>query len=290
MSCSISVVIATYNREEPLRDTINDVRTQSISPTDVQIVDHSNEHEPETERLLDDLPNYFTHSRLDYGGLCEARNHGLENAKGDIIVYIDDDVCLTDNYLEAHRDAYSDPKVGGVAGQVLTPQIPDTTDEPPIGYFTWYGRPVTRLNSDMSGTVKMGRGCNMSFRRSLLEQIGGFDTTLDFRDEADAFSRVHKSGYKIRFEPEASLYHRTTESGGTRYGSQLSRKEIVAASKNKTYYHCKHNSIMTLAFALLSSIGYRIASNPDVHTIHLNVSAVLTGALEGFREWTTSRE
>jgi len=290
MNQQVSVIIATYNRENVLCETIEQIRSQDYNDFFVHIVDHTTEHSPETEKYLASLPNRFNHHKLTEGGLCTARNYGLQESEGDIVIYIDDDVRLADDFISSHVAEYDDPKVGAVAGQVLTPRHPEPINKPPVGRITWYGRSVSRLHSDRPGYVGEGRGCNMSFRRELLEAIGGFDTNLEFRDESDVFHRLRDKNYVVRFSPSAGLYHKENESGGTMFNDQRSRSEIQQISKNKHYFHLKNKPLVTFPAAVLTSILYRIkVSNGNARRVPGDTIQIILGALIAISDWIRPR-
>jgi GT2 family glycosyltransferase len=247
----LSVVVPTHHREELLVETLNQLADQTHNDYEVHVADHTEEHDPETKAYLADLPEGFEHHELDEGGLCEARNHGIQVSRGKVVLFVDDDVRLDEGFLAAHTGAYDDSAVGAVAGQVRSPHVSETVDTDPIGRVTWYGRIRMRLHATRPGEVEQGRGCNMSFRRDLLEAIGGFDTELSYRDESDAFYRIRELGYIVRFVPEAGLYHREYDEGGTVFGSQRSREELREVIRCETYFHLKNLPRSTLPFYLL---------------------------------------
>jgi GT2 family glycosyltransferase len=285
MGKSVSVVIATYNREDVLCETIEQFKRQNYDDYTVHIVDHTIKHDTSTQNYLDSLPRQFRHYNLSEGGLCTARNFGLEQSDSDIIVYVDDDVNVERDFLSNHVHEYENPKVGAVAGQVLTPRHPEPINKPPIGKITWYGRSISRLHSSQPGYVKEGRGCNMSFRTEVLNTVGGFDTNLEFRDESDIFSQIKKKGYLIRFSPDAGLYHKENEMGGTIFSEQASPSEIIQVSKNKHYYHLKNKPLITFPLAVLTSILYQFKTREKIHKIPYDISLIFKGTYAGFLLW-----
>ncbi len=282
----VSVVVPTYNREETLCETLDQLHDQDYPNFTVHIVDHTSRHSSETEEYLESLSEQFHHHKLSEGGLCTARNYGLKKAKGDIILYIDDDVDFSEDFISSHVREYSDPSVGAVAGQVLNPRHAEPVNRPPKGRITWYGRSVSRLHSNQPGNVGEGRGCNMSFRKNLLNSIGGFDTGLDFRDESDVFHRIRDEDYLVRFSPTASVYHKESERGGTIFSGQQSREEIEQISRNKHYFHLKNKPLVTFPFAVLTSIMYQAkVRNTEIHKFPRDTISILKGSVVAIRNW-----
>lgn len=226
---SISVIIPTYDREEPLRDTLTDVLAQDYPNFEILVVDQTKTHQPETQLYLQSLSdtgkiNWFC---LEFASLPGARNYAVERAQGDIILFIDDDVRLEPNYLQKHAKNYLEkPEIGAVAGRVFDRmKLSDSG-----GSYTIDTLPPEAMNPgiawyhlDLVHTVKpqavlSARGCNMSFRRDVFQTFGlRFDERFRgsaVREESDFCLRFRKTGYVIWYDPEASLIHLGEETGG----------------------------------------------------------------------------
>lgn len=155
--------------------------------------------------------------RMKTKGLGQARNRALKEAKGEIILYLDDDVYLYQHLVKLHARHYANPKVGAVVGRV-----DDAGGDPPTlgGRVNWYGE--VRLEHDVRTVhqVESLSGGNMSIRVDLLKQIGGFweldGNLVQMREETDAALRIRKAGYQVIGDPEASIVHLAIRSGGTR--------------------------------------------------------------------------
>lgn len=148
-------------------------------------------------------------------GLSEARNLGIKNAKGDIIVFIDDDAYADKNYLPNLIKNYEEPNVSGVVGKILPKEKPGYPEELYwIGGFTYKGYPQVRCE------VRNGHGCNMSFRKEVFDKAGLFDVKLGrvgkklvTAEETEFSIRVLNSfpGSKIIYDPEVVVYHKVHE-------------------------------------------------------------------------------
>jgi glycosyltransferase involved in cell wall biosynthesis len=247
----ISVIIPTYNREEALRETLVDVLKQDYPQFEVLVVDQTRSHQSETQTYLEELAKTgkITWYRLQWASLPGARNYAVRRSTGDIILFIDDDVQLTESFLKAHASNYieagtSTPKnIGAVAGRVfdrmklgdsggdlIIEELPPQASDPGIA---WY-------HIDLVHTVKpqqviSARGCNMSFRREIFDQHGlHFDERFKgsaVREESDFCLRVRKTGYIIWYDPEANLVHLGEEAGGCHDISTRSMQYQI------TFYH-----------------------------------------------------
>lgn len=224
----ISVIIPTYGREEVLRNSIESVLAQTYPAYELIVVDQTQQHEAETQALLDKLSadEKIRLYQVSWANLPAARNYAAERANGSIFLFLDDDVELPEGFLEAHARAYdSRPDVGAIAGRVFDrmkladSQVPPIETLPPEAMdpaIAWF-------HLDLVHTVKpqqvlTARGCNMSFRRSLFEQHGlRFDERFQgsaVREESDFCLRLRKTGLIIWYEPAAHLVHLGEETGG----------------------------------------------------------------------------
>jgi GT2 family glycosyltransferase len=238
---AVSVVIATYGRGQYLLDTVHDLLRNNALRFELIVVDQSETLDPPTMSTISAL---CTSGQIDYVAISPpnlpyARNVGLGRARGDIIVYCDDDVRVGPDFLAHHVAAYRDPEVGGLAGRVLlegagTDGSTREHDEP-VGRLFPNGNYSSHFHSEHAAEVDFGMGCNMSFRRTALTAIGGFDERYRvnfFREEGDAFARIRRSGYRVRFEPRAVCVHRRVAVGGARHAD--APKRLLAMFCNET--------------------------------------------------------
>ncbi|MDB9496716.1 hormogonium polysaccharide biosynthesis glycosyltransferase HpsN [Spirulina major CS-329] len=243
---SISVIIPTYGREDPLKDSIEDVLQQDY-PGDVEIiiVDQTAHHTPAVEQYLTQQAAAETIQwwRVQWASLPGARNYGVRRATGEIVLFIDDDVQLPPGYLVAHGKNYDRAEIGAVAGRVFDrmkladakpgleiEDLPPQASDPGIA---WY-------HLDLVHTVKpqpiiSARGCNMSYRREVFTTYGvWFDERFRgsaVREESDFCLRLRRTGYQIWYDPAAHLVHLGEETGGCH---DISTRSL---SYQITFYH-----------------------------------------------------
>jgi len=233
----ISVIIPTYQREAVLRATLQDILSQSYPRFEVLVIDQTLHHEPATQLYLEDLARsqkilWFP---VTWASLPAARNYGVRRSRGEIILFIDDDVKIPPDYLAAHSRNYQRPEVGAVAGRVwdrmklsetgnwqeaklavgdmgidyLPPQAMDAA-------IAWYYLDLVHPNQPQQ--VISARGCNMSFRREIFTQYyQWFDERFQgsaVREEADFCLRMRSTPWQIWYDPEAYLVHWGEETGG----------------------------------------------------------------------------
>ncbi|MBD2576868.1 hormogonium polysaccharide biosynthesis glycosyltransferase HpsN [Oscillatoria sp. FACHB-1406] len=254
----ISVIIPTYGREVVLRDTLMDVIEQDYPNYEVIVVDQTPTHEAETETVLQQLADAgkIQWFRVNWANLPGARNYAVRRAKGEILLFIDDDVKLPPGYLQAHaRNFVERPEVGVVAGRVFdrmklkdaqngcgqlsgepdsnSPEIEFLPPEAMDPGIAWYY--IDLVHTTKPQRVLSARGCNMAFRRDIFYDRGlWFDERFRgsaVREESDFCLRLRQTGYEIWYDPEAHLVHLGEMSGGCHDISTRSLQYQVA------FYH-----------------------------------------------------
>src|SRR5437899_9453246 len=195
----ISIVVCTHNGERTMGRCLEGLLKLNYPNFEVIIVDDgSTDKTPAIARECG-----FRLISTENRGLGAARNLGLEAATGEIIAYIDDDTYPDPDWLMYLSDAFLTTDYSGVGG----PNIPPLSD----GLIAQCvanspGAPVHVLLSHRE--AEHIPGCNMAFRKSCLETIGGFDP--QFRaagDDVDVCWRLQERGWTLGFNPAAVVWH-----------------------------------------------------------------------------------
>jgi GT2 family glycosyltransferase len=221
-------------------DTIRSVLLQDYPNFELLVVDQSARHTPAVERFLRNVEDSrYSYYLVTPPSLPAARNFGLAQARGEIVIYVDDDVLLDPGFIEAHVQAYQRmEQLGALGGRVRYPN--ETVSNQLCTLLedgSWKGTYDYLQEAELTAAV----GCNMSFRRSALEGIGGFDPGYEGsaqREESDACFRVRRQGYRVRFEPRAALSHLVASAGGCRDESPMWDSKFYYQSE--TLFHLKH--------------------------------------------------
>lgn len=208
----ITVIICTYNGSRTLRDAFEGLRQVEYPSFNVVLVNDGS-----TDNVAEIATSYgATVITTPNRGLSSARNTGMEAAKGEIIVYLDDDAWPDPHWLRYIAETYLCSDHAAMGGPNLSPpltgDIADCVDNAP-------GGPVHVLVTDR--LAEHVPGCNMSFRKARLQEIGGFDP--QFRaagDDVDACWRILERGWTIGFHPAAMVWHHRRKTIGTYWKQQ----------------------------------------------------------------------
>jgi len=295
---TLSVVIPTYNREKPLRSTVQSLLELGDVGWELLIVDQTQCHSEETENFLLSLPPRVRIIRLPTPNLPAARNVGAQETSGEIILYLDDDIRPQPELFRAHTRHYGDPTVGGVAGRLISPYGDIKKLDPRYHSSPFHWRHIRFDQNWDLREVESAPGGNMSFRRNLLFQIGGFDENFvgnAFREETDFCMRLRKLSYRILFDPDAALIHYWQTEGGCdhiRFGSShfISFSYYIDFVQNNFYFFLKHvplTAVGELAWELYRNhIGNKENMDQGFKHLYLRHIAFCIGIVRGFKAWS----
>jgi cellulose synthase/poly-beta-1,6-N-acetylglucosamine synthase-like glycosyltransferase len=212
---SVSVVVPTYNRHHVLGQTLQSVLAQRAADLiEVVVIDQTRSKPPEALTKLIATNPTIRYISVERPNANAARNRGAAEAKGDLLIYIDDDVLLPPGFIDAHVNRLlSDPSIGALTGPTVKSlaspvRMEDFRQEFEID--TWSAK-------DQFGYTSWFPGCNFSIRRAALDEAGGFDETFgrfSYCDDVDIAVRVREAGYRIAFDNRAWLAHLMVRGGG----------------------------------------------------------------------------
>lgn len=240
-----SIIIPTLDREPIVLKTLEHLKTELDDSIECIIVDSSETPSALLEEFKSEISNY-KYLHLTERGLPRARNFGIESSKGEIIIFIDDDVIPKKGFVKNHLENYKDPEIIAVGGKVIeNSNIFNTGGKSLGGKINYYGKSIRNFESDNYGETEWGAGCNFSFRRSLLVHNIKFDisyagTTL--LEEADFFEQIRRISGKIVYDPKSELTHLRAQMGGCREPDRNIRE--YWRYHNTTLFFLKHRSII----------------------------------------------
>jgi len=238
----VSVVIPTYNREQVLLQTIDELLALKHSATEILVVDQSSEHLADTTNRLSQLneDGRINWVRLSQASIPNAMNIGAVKARADIVLFLDDDVLIPSELILEHAREYLDSEIHAVAGQVIQSWETELeSDQPSFRNNHTIDPDAFRFNSSQRMEVRRFIGCNVSFRKQDLLAVGGFDNNfakVAYRFEAECAERFTASGRILMFNPKASVKHLKELSGGTRSFGDHRRTITPSHSVGRYYY------------------------------------------------------
>jgi glycosyltransferase involved in cell wall biosynthesis len=212
---SVSVIIPTYNRADILRKTLEAYSAQSGDHQILELLvvddgskDHTAKVVEECRRLSRVSVRYLPQENQ---GLSAARNHGIRESKGELILFGDDDIIPSLEMVAEHiswHTKHPEPNIGVLGYVTWAPEVR------PTPFMVWSGNYGPQFNFGFLKTgmeVDVGRAyfCNTTVKASFLRENGIFDET--FRqygwEDLELSYRLQQKGYKLLYNPKAFGYH-----------------------------------------------------------------------------------
>lgn len=250
---SVSIVIAT-SRSKVIERLLKSLRDQTFRDFEIILACIK------IDRGMKELSSKYGARLLeDEGkGLEYARNLGIKEARGEIVVFLDDDVALEKDWLELIvKDFNINPRVGGVGGIPIPAKddkilshlffyetITDLMINRAEGLTGWQGK-----SESFAEKVDFLSGSNMAFRRAILLQIGGFDENFygsSVGEDVDVCLSVSKEGYHLILDPNAKAYHYSDCIQRWSTFHRNNPRFFFALADNQTYLPVKHQTVKGL--------------------------------------------
>lgn len=199
----VSIVIPTYNRIKDLSRCLELIRLQDVQQWKIELIIIDDGSSDGTEGMMKEIQQegrlnlrYIRQERL---GPAVARNKGIREAKGDIIVFIDDDSFVQPGWLTKLLKPFAvgDSKIAGVRGEVISDNDDPSSLSAELGKYIYASRPRTSATN------------NIAYRKDVLLEVGLFDERFKYAagEDTDLGGRVKDIGYQIAFAPEAVVKH-----------------------------------------------------------------------------------
>lgn len=216
----LSVIICTYNREKYIYKCLQNLaNNRSNTDWELLVVDNKSTDNTlnEIKRFEQDYnPANYRYILETEQGLSFARNRGIKEAKGDWLVFLDDDAFVKNDYIEKLQNYITElPDMQAFGGKIV-PLFED--GKIPKWLCHWNLSWVSALN--LGNKVKLFKGsafptgANMGFKQEMVDLYGAFNTQLGRTgkkliggEEKDFFNRLKSGGAKIYYLPEIPVQH-----------------------------------------------------------------------------------
>lgn len=279
-AAKVSVIIPTKNRAEDLDCTLGGLLHQTRPPDEIVIVDQSSS--PSAELMRFPIPLVYIYAP-EVSGAAVARNVAMDQATGDIWLFLDDDVILERQYVEEILAAYS-AEIAGVSGIITNYSVPSLSRRLFETVFVrgafhddrqrvyWHAE---QLRSKGPQPVRQF-GCGvMSFRASVIRNLR-FDPALtggSLAEDIDFCARL-PHGSKLVIAPNARLIHKRSQTG------RVMAHWLDQHAQSSSYMRARNwnrGLLDDLSFAWLQA-GYAVMAG---------IGAVKRMSLEPFEAWKT---
>jgi glycosyltransferase involved in cell wall biosynthesis len=205
----ISVIIPTYNRSQILKKTIEAYthQTQQERIAEILVVDDgSTDATAEVvAECAKSTPVLVRHLWQENQCLAAARNHGIREAQGEIVLLGDDDIIPTPDMVEQHlswHEKYPEPRIAIVGDVPWSPEVN------PTPLMRWWGLNGLHFNvKEMYWPA--GLYCNTSVKLAFLKENGIFDERFRWYgyEDVELSYRLTKKGFRMLVNPHCVGYH-----------------------------------------------------------------------------------
>jgi len=223
---TVTAVVCTRNRPELLARCLASLHALAQSPAaahvgfEILVIDNA----PSDERTREVVTRAgdVRYARAPVQGLDIARNCALREARGEFVAFFDDDVTVDGGWLDGFVEALAaNPDAAAVTGPVLPYELA-THAQILFEEYGGFGHRFAKVRHDAEHTDdplfpcspgRIGAGCNMAVRRSVVQAMGGFDEALDTGvalpggGDLDVFYRILRAGHPIVTEPLCLVFH-----------------------------------------------------------------------------------
>jgi GT2 family glycosyltransferase len=205
----VSIIVPVYNGASVVSACIESLLGQNYPQDKFEILIVDNNSNDNTKSIIKRYPVKYIFE--EKRGPAAARNRGIKESKGEFIAFTDAD-CLADKtWLTNLMNGFDKDYIVGCAGDIAVyPHGKTWVEETFIASYN--AQPlggIYRYNFLTEYKIlPYAAGCNVVYRKKLLEEIGLFDESLFWSEDLDMAWRVILTGHHLRYIPDALVYHR----------------------------------------------------------------------------------
>ena len=214
----VSVIVCTYSEDvyEYFQEAVESILAQTYDNIELVLVSDGNK--PVYQRMVDDYGNRDNTIVIQTDknvGISAARNYGIKHASGDVVAQIDDDAVADSNWIEELVGVYESTDAIAVGGKMTPQWVAGKPDFLPEEFY-WLIGVTHRGFADGGEEVRNTFGSNISFRREVVSELGGFDPNVGRKGDAEI--QAHESelctrlrqefGRGVVYNPDAKVAHK----------------------------------------------------------------------------------
>ncbi len=217
----LTAIICTYNREKYIGNLLESIAANDLPKSEYEILLVDNNCTDNTRAVCEAFATAHTDVQFRYvaeyeQGLSAARNKGIKEAKGNIIVYIDDDALVDSTYLRTYAEWFAAHPETMACGGPIEPLYETTEPD----WMTPYTKALLTAWMNYGDKVReypkghYPGGGNAAYRKVVFDKIGLFNTALGRKggnlmgsEEKDIFDKMHALGMQVLYLPTPVLHH-----------------------------------------------------------------------------------
>jgi glucosyl-dolichyl phosphate glucuronosyltransferase len=228
----ISIIVATHERPASLVRLLRSLKPQLVYGHHELFVAENGTFAP---AQIEIAGLALTHLHDTQPGKCRIQNRAIVLATGEVLVFLDDDVVATPDYVSAVQRFFDDyPQFAAMKGRILAAEDPFTIAGPMAPYLDL---PIVDHGEEVL-EVRGVIGANMAYRASALRMVGLFDERLGpgaagHEEETEMSQRMRRAGLRIGYAPHALVLHEVDP-------ARAIRKRFIRIARERGYCRTLH--------------------------------------------------
>lgn len=218
----LSIIIPLYNKENEIVNTLNTVLNQDFHDYEIVVIDDGST-DKSVEQVLSIADDRIKVYKKENGGVSSARNYGIEKAKYDWLMFLDADDMLMPHALQRFTDAISShPSIEVFISNFFIAEL----NGKPVAYSKLSEERILQNPIRYIWERKCySRPGNTIFKRTVLEQQGGYDAGLTYNEDYEFALRI-LSYRKAYYLPFMSMTYKKVENSASSFTHSLDRDFI----------------------------------------------------------------
>ena len=252
-SALVSIITVNYNQTAATLDLLDNCLSLTWPNIEIIVVDNASKKDP-SAMIKSVYPGVVTIRNLKNLGFAGGNNRGIEKAKGEFILLLNNDTNIPSDLIERLVAGFGDDEsIGVVCPKILYADPPGTIQfagYTPIHPFT--GRNITigqgkqdKGQYDAAKETPYAHGAAMMVKREVVEKAGLMpEEYFLYYEELDWSKKINEAGFKIVYYPDASVVHQASLSVGRN-------------SPTKTYYYFRNRILfMRRNFSYVEKLAF----------------------------------
>jgi len=202
------VIVPVLNSERTIGDLLDSLMKVDYNKKKLEIILVDGGSTDGTQEIIQSYPVTLLIEKKR--GLNVARNTGVRNSNGEIILFTDSDCVVPKDWIRQIVKNFRNKEVGCVGGSVsrceeaFLSRYADESVMPVLRRFR-----KRKVLENVEPPMNYPAGCNMAFRRDVFKKVGEFNEEIHYGFDEDEFvERVCKAGFKMVLDPEAIIRHK----------------------------------------------------------------------------------
>lgn len=234
-----SIICPVYNDPAGIRDTLRSLSGLAYENDEYEVIvvdNDSTDRTPEViDGFVDEFPGVLSHlTEREIQSSYAARNTGIEAASGEILVFIDADVTVPDDFLESIDEFFNSNADISYVGFDVNMYLPDGEDSIWGRFDVASGLPAKHYveNRDFAPT------CGLAIKSEVVEEVGRFDGQLISGGDYEFGQRVTEAGFEMGFASEIQINHpaRTSLSSHLSKASRIAKGRVQRQQRNSNWH------------------------------------------------------